>query len=134
MAIVHANAQTFPQEVLQSSETVLVDFWAAWCGPCKMLAPILEELDGVAPCKIVKVDVDENRALALQYAVASIPTLLVFRNGQLVNHEHRRAANRRVEHLDEAPLREDVVVAQIGGHLLGERRTRHRFFHFSKTA
>ena len=61
MAIVHANAQTFPQEVLQSSETVLVDFWAAWCGPCKMLAPILEELDGVAPCKIVKVDVDENR-------------------------------------------------------------------------
>ena len=85
MAIVHANAQTFPQEVLQSNETVLVDFWAAWCGPCKMLAPILEELDGVAPCKIVKVDVDENRALALQYAVASIPTLLVFRNGQLVN-------------------------------------------------
>ena len=81
MAIVHANAQTFPQEVLQSNETVLVDF----CGPCKMLAPILEELDGVAPCKIVKVDVDENRALALQYAVASIPTLLVFRNGQLVN-------------------------------------------------
>lgn len=64
MAIVHANAQTFPQEVLQSNETVLVDFWAAWCGPCKMLAPILEELDGVAPCKIVKVDVDENRSLA----------------------------------------------------------------------
>lgn len=60
MAIVHANAQTFPQEVLQSNETVLVDFWAAWCGPCKMLAPILEELDGVAPCKIVKVDVDEK--------------------------------------------------------------------------
>ena len=82
MAIVHANAQTFPQEVLQSNETVLVDFWAAWCGPCRMLAPILEELDGVAPCKIVKVDVDENRALALQYAVASIPTLLVFRNGR----------------------------------------------------
>lgn len=75
MAIVHANAQTFPQEVLQSNETVLVDFWAAWCGPCKMLAPILEELDGVAPCKIVKVDVDENRALALQYAphAAGVP-------------------------------------------------------------
>ena len=85
MAIVHANAQTFPQEVLQSNETVLVDFWAAWCGPCKMLAPILEELDGVAPCKIVKVDVDAEPALAMQFGIESIPTLLVFRNGQLVN-------------------------------------------------
>ena len=85
MAIVHANAQTFPQEVLQSNETVLVDFWAAWCGPCKMLAPILEELDGVAPGKIVKVDVDAEPALAMQFGIESIPTLLVFRNGQLVN-------------------------------------------------
>ena len=85
MAILHVNESEFDREVLQDSGTVLVDFWATWCGPCKMLAPILEELDGVAPCKIVKVDVDENRALALQYAVASIPTLLVFRNGQLVN-------------------------------------------------
>ena len=79
------TAANFEEEVLQSELPVLVDFYADWCGPCKMLAPILEELDGVAPCKIVKVDVDENRALALQYAVASIPTLLVFRNGQLVN-------------------------------------------------
>ena len=79
------TAANFEEEVLQSELPVLVDFYADWCGPCKMLAPILEELDGVAPCKIVKVDVDENRSLALQYAVASIPTLLVFRNGQLVN-------------------------------------------------
>ena len=85
MAIVHANAQTFPQEVLQSNETVLVDFLGRLAVPARCWPPILEELDGVAPCKIVKVDVDENRALALQYAVASIPTPLVFRNGQLVN-------------------------------------------------
>ena len=99
MAIVHANAQTFPQEVLQSNETVLVDFWAAWCGPCKMLAPILEELDGVAPCKIVKVDVDENRSLALQYAVASIPTLLVFRAGQLAHKSIGFVSREEIEKL-----------------------------------
>ena len=65
---------------------MLVDFWATWCGPCRMLAPILEELSGQPPeLKIVKVDVDENRDLALQYGIESIPTLLVFRNGQLVN-------------------------------------------------
>ena len=77
------NSSEFEQ--VKNNKAIIVDFSAEWCGPCKMLAPILEELDGVAPCKIVKVDVDENRALALQYAVASIPTLLVFRNGQLVN-------------------------------------------------
>ena len=82
--IINPTAAEFKQ-MLAEKKTFLADFYATWCGPCKMLAPILEELDGVAPCKIVKVDVDENRALALQYAVASIPTLLVFRNGQLVN-------------------------------------------------
>ena len=85
MAELKITAANFNDEVLHADTPVLLDFYADWCGPCKMLAPILEELDGVAPCKIVKVDVDENRALALQYAVASIPTLLVFRNGQLVN-------------------------------------------------
>ena len=80
----HLDAAGF-EKALGKSGVLVADFWAGWCMPCKMLAPILEELDGVAPCKIVKVDVDENRALALQYAVASIPTLLVFRNGQLVN-------------------------------------------------
>ena len=85
MGIIKLNESNFDTEIKAYAGIALIDFYADWCGPCKMLAPILEELDGVAPCKIVKVDVDENRALALQYAVASIPTLLVFRNGQLVN-------------------------------------------------
>ena len=86
MAILHVNESEFDREVLQDSGTVLVDFWATWCGPCRMLAPILEELSGQHPeLKIVKVDVDENRDLALQYGIESIPTLLVFKNGQVVN-------------------------------------------------
>ncbi len=85
MTIVHATTQSFGQEVLQADKPVLVDFWAAWCGPCRMLAPVLEELAGETDFKIVKVDVDAEPALAMQFGIESIPTLLVFRNGQLVN-------------------------------------------------
>lgn len=85
MAIVHATTQSFGQEVLQADKPVLVDFWAAWCGPCRMLAPVLEELAGEADFKIVKVDVDAEPALAMQFGIESIPTLLVFRDGQPVH-------------------------------------------------
>ena len=80
-----ATEENFKSEVLESSQPVLVDFWAEWCGPCKMIAPAIEELaadfDGKA--KVVKVNVDEQPKLAQEYGVRSIPTLLFFRDGKV---------------------------------------------------
>lgn len=83
MAIVKGTDQNFAQEISQG--TVLVDFWAAWCGPCKMIAPVLEELDTEIgnDVKIVKVDVDENQVTAGEYGIMSIPSLLLFVDGEL---------------------------------------------------
>lgn len=84
--IVYASESNFNDEVLKSATPVLVDFWAEWCGPCKMLAPVLDELateyDGKV--KIAKVDIDQNPGLATQYRVSAIPTLLLFKNGQVM--------------------------------------------------
>ena len=86
MAILHVNDNEFDREVLQDSGTVLVDFWATWCGPCRMLSPIVDEVaEERTDVKVGKVNVDEQPELASQFGVMSIPTLLVFRDGKLVN-------------------------------------------------
>ena len=80
------NAKDFEQEVLEAKETVLVDFWAPWCGPCRMQAPILEKFAEENPgIKVVKVNVDDNQELAMEYNISSIPSLLVFKNGEAVD-------------------------------------------------
>lgn len=86
MAIIHTNETNFRQDVLETKGTVLVDFWASWCGPCRMLSPVLESFAAAHPdVPVVKVNVDENMALAAAFQVESIPTVLVVRDGQIVN-------------------------------------------------
>lgn len=83
---IELNEGNFEAEVLQSPQPVLVDFWATWCGPCQRIAPLIEELatENAGKAKVGKVDVDSNQALAARYNVASIPTLLVFKGGEVM--------------------------------------------------
>ena len=85
--ILTLTQENFNKEVLQSSQPILVDFWAEWCGPCKMLGPILDELAGEydGRVRIGKVNIDEHQELAAQYGIRSIPTLLLFRGGEVTD-------------------------------------------------
>ncbi|MPS26970.1 thioredoxin TrxA [Pigmentiphaga sp.] len=85
-AIKHVSDSSFDADVLQANEPVLVDYWAEWCGPCKMIAPILEEAASQYQGKltVAKLNVDDNNATAAKYGIRGIPTLMLFKNGQVV--------------------------------------------------
>lgn len=77
--------ENFEQEVLQAAQTVLVDFWATWCGPCKMIAPFVAQIAEEGKAKVCKINVDEQPQLAIRFGIDSIPTLMIFKDGKLVN-------------------------------------------------
>lgn len=86
MSVIHITAENFESEVMNSDKPVLLDFWAAWCGPCRMIAPIVEEIANErTDIKVGKIDVDDQAELAGRFGIMSIPTLVVVKDGKVVN-------------------------------------------------
>jgi thioredoxin 1 len=100
MAVGKVSDSTFDSEVLKATSPVVVDFWAEWCGPCRQIAPALEEIAGSldGKVKIVKMNVDENPQTAAKYGIQSIPTLMLFKNGQMASRQIGAAPKQKLEH------------------------------------
>ena len=99
MTVGKVSDSTFEAEVLKATSPVVVDFWAEWCGPCRMIAPALEEIAGTlnGEVKIVKLNVDENPRTAAKYGIQSIPTLMIFKNGQMASRQIGAAPKQKLE-------------------------------------
>ena len=104
--IVHVSDNSFADDVINSSEPVLLDFWAEWCGPCKMIAPILDDIakEYAGKVKVAKINIDENQQTPAQFGVRGIPTLMIFKNGS-------------VEATKVGALSKSQLVAFLDGHL-----------------
>ena len=99
MTVGKVSDANFETEVLKSTSPVVVDFWAEWCGPCRMIAPALEEIAGAMgdKVKIVKLNVDENPNVAQKYGIMSIPTLMIFKNGEMASRQVGAAPKQKLE-------------------------------------